>query len=402
MNRIYKYRLYPTQRQRQQLDFLLWQGRNVYNLALEQRIEAYKERKETLRQIDQQPFFRDLRRANPDTLGQLNYGAILWILRRLDIAYSAFFRRIKNGETPGHPRFKGRNRFNSLTFTYGNGCKIHPDRRRVYIQNVGEIRVKLHRPLPDGATVKAILVKRTARGWYACLFLDMPDRPIPEHGGQEVGVDVGLYHLLALSDGTIVENPRWLRQALAKLRVAQRRLARRKKGSNRWHEAARQVARLHEHIANQRRDFWHKVTRQLADTYGLIALEDLTLSFMTANHHLALSAHDAGLATFRQLLEYKAESAGAQVVTVNPAYTSQVCSGCGMIVQKELGERVHVCPECGLVVDRDINAARNVLLLALNSARTGRAGANVAGCGERSLRTMRVGESLPAHGEADG
>ena len=141
------------------------------------------------------------------------------------------------------------------------------------------------------------------------------------------------------------------------------------------------------HFRDQRRDFWHKLTRDLTDTYSVIALEDLTLKFMTANRRLALSAHDASLGEFQQLLQYKAESAGTEVVTVNPAYTSQVCSGCGAVVEKALSVRDHRCPHCGLTLDRDVNAARNVLSLAVESARTGRSGANVARWGERSLRS---------------
>ena len=250
---------------------------------------------------------------------------------------------------------------------------------------VGEIKVKYHRPLPDDAAIKHVVIKRRAHRWYACLMLDLPDPVILEHTGPAVGIDMGLSHLLALSNGTLVENPRWLRQSLAQLRVAQRRLARRQRGSARRRKAVAQVARLHERVANQRRDFWHKLTRQLADTYSLIALEDLTLAFMTANHHLALSAHDAGLAEFQQLLAYKAEEAGTQVVTVNPAYTSQACSGCGVVVKKDLSVRVHVCPDCGLTLDRDVNAARNILMLAVNPARTGPPERNVAGHGERAL-----------------
>lgn len=173
---------------------------------------------------------------------------------------------------------------------------------------------------------------------------------------------MGLSSLVTFSDGTTVDNPRWMRGNLRKLRIAQRRLSRRKKGGNRRRKAARQVAKLHERISNQHRDFWHKTTKRLADTYGLIAVEDLTLNFMMQNRHLSLSAHDAGLGLFRQLLDYKADNAGSQVVTVNPRNTSQVCSRCGEVVLKV---RIHVCPACGLVEDRDVNAARNILGLAL-------------------------------------
>ena len=388
MIRTHKYRLYPTNAQTRALDFLLWQGRMLYNAALEQRVTVYKETGKGVSYYQQWTYFRDLRNANPDTLGQLNATSVQQMLRRLDKAFVAFFRRLKTGETPGFPRFKGRDRFNSLEYRYGDGCKLRFDsggRVLFYVQSVGEIKVKYHRPLPDEAVIKHIILKRRNRKWYVCLQLEQPDPVIPEHPGPAVGIDMGLSHLLAFSDGTLVENPRWLRRSLAQLRVAQRRLSRRRKGGARRRKAAAQVARLHERIANQRRDFWHKLTRQLADTYSLIALEDLTLAFMTANHHLALSAHDAGLGEFQQLLAYKAEEAGTRVVTVNPAHTSQVCSACGAVVEKDLSVRVHVCPECGYTADRDVNAARNILFLAVNPARTGPPERNVAGHGERAL-----------------
>lgn len=389
MIRTWKYRLYPTNAQASALDFLLWQGRTLYNAALEQRIAVYKETGKGASYSQQWAHFRDLRNANPDTLGQLNATSVQQMLRRLDKAFTAFFRRLKAGEKPGFPRFKGRDRFHSLEYRHGDGCKLRlGERVMLYIQNVGEIKVKYHRALPNDADIKHVVIKRSNRKWYVCLMLNLPDPTVPEHMGPAVGMDMGLHSLLALSDGQTIDNPRWLRTSLADLRVAQRRLSRRKKGSVRRRKAALQVARLHEHVANQRRDFWHKTTSQLADTYSLIALEDLKLKFMTANHHLALSAHDAGLGEFQQLLAYKAENAGTLVVTVNPAYTSQVCSECGVIVEKDLSIRVHRCPDCGLTLDRDVNAARNILFLAIKSARTGRSDDNVPEPGRlRSLRS---------------
>jgi len=386
MIRTYRYRLYPTKAQARTLDFLLWQGRTLYNAALEQRIAVYQATGQGVRYPQQWAHFRDLRNARPDTLGLLNATSVQQLLRRLDKAFVAFFRRLKAGEAPGFPRFKGRDRFHSLEYRHGDGCKLRlGERVMLYVQNVGEVKVKFHRPLPDDVAIKHVVIKRRANRWTACLMLALPAPILPVHPGPAVGIDMGLSHLLALSDGTLVENPRWLHQGLAQLRVAQRRLARRQKGSARRRKAAAQVARLHERVANQRRDFWHKLTRQLAGTYSLIALEDLTLAFMTANPHLALSAHDAGLAEFQHLLAYKAEEAGAQVVTVNPATTSQACSACGAVVPKALSVRVHVCPDCGLTLDRDVNAARNILMLAVNAARTGPPERNVAGCGERAL-----------------
>jgi putative transposase len=165
----------------------------------------------------------------------------------------------------------------------------------------------------------------------------------------------------------LIETPRPLRANLAKLRRLQRHAARQVKGSQRQRKTYRQVARLHEKVANQRADHLHKLSTRLVTGNDLIAIEDLSLAFMNRNGHLSLASHDAGFGLFRQMLEYKAESAGIQVIAVRASNTSQVCSGCGSMVPKGLSVRVHECPECGLVLDRDVNAARNILALALKS-----------------------------------
>ncbi len=380
MNRLtYEYRLYPRERERAALEQMLEQGREVYNAALQQCKTAYERNGKHQTAISQWDYFCEWRKQDGV---QLNASSLQHILRRVDKAYSAFFRRIKAKETPGHPRFKGRDQFKSLEYTYGDGCKLNYDdafdRFVVYVQNVGSIKVKLHRFVPWQAKIKHVVIKRRATGWYVYLMLELPD-PVAAapNGLPEVGGDMGLLRLLTLSDGTPVDNPRWLRAALADLRVAQRRLARRKKGSTGRKSARVILAKLHEHVARIRRDFWHRLTHWLVHHYGLIALENLNLAFMTHNSHLALSAHDAGLGAFQTVLGYKAAKAGSQVVFVDPAYTSQACSGCGSIVEKELSVRVHSCPYCSLTLDRDLNAAINILSLALKSARIEPSGANV-------------------------
>lgn len=222
MLRTYKYRLYPNHTQVEALDFLLWQGRNLYNAALEQRISIYRETGKGISYPGQWAHFRDLRNANPDTLGKLNATSVQQMLRRLDNSFVAFFRRLKTGEKPGFPRFKGRHHFHSLEYHYGDGCKLREGedgRVLFYVQNAGELKVKYH--------------------------------------------------------------------------------------------------------------------------------------------------SDAGLGEFQQLLRYKVEETGGEVIAVNPRNTSQVCSGCGVMVLKSLRMRLHSCPDCGLSLDRDVNAARNILALAL-------------------------------------
>ena len=298
----------------------------------------------------------------------------------------------KEGQRPGYPRFKGERRFSSLEYTYGDGCRLAYDadygRFVLTVQHVGSIKVKQHRFLSDGARIKHVVVKRKASGWYVFLQLEAPDPPPAKPNGlPAVGGDMGLLRLLTLSDGTHIDNPRWFREAHDELRRAQRRLAHCQKGSQNRADQRQIVAKLHEHVANQRRDFWHQTTYGLAHSYGLIALEDLNLAFMTRNEHLSLSAHDAGLGLFQTLLCYKAVDAdrrdgttqpgagspvsagGSHVTFVNPANTSQACSGCGEMVPKDLTVRVHECPnsDCLLELDRDENAARNILKLALRA-----------------------------------
>jgi len=371
MIRTYKYRLRPNRAQTSSLDSLFSQARRLYNAALEQRITTYEETGKGISYSDQWEYFRDQRNNHPEVYGMLNASSVQQMLRRLNKAFAAFFRRVKAGETPGFPRFKGYHRFKSVEYRYGDGCKLREKengQKRFYLQNIGEIKLIYHRPIPKGAVINHVVVKRINDRWYVFLMLALPERekkPIPK-GGQ-IGIDMGLRSLLATSEGELIDNPRWLRASLDKLRVAQRRVSRRKKGSKRWCKAVRQVARLHEKIANQRNDYWHKLTRELAGSYSLIAIEDLNLKFINTNRHLSLSSHDAGLGMFTEMLAYKVEETGCQLVEVNPAYTSQRCSQCGVLVEKSLSVRVHHCPCCGLVLDRDVNAARNVLTSAFNS-----------------------------------
>ena len=382
MIRTYKYRLYPNRVQKELLDKLLEIHRSLYNDALTERRIAWKRCRVSVSYYAQANQLT-ASRAIDDDLAFANYSSLQHTMRRLAKSFASFFRRVKAGQTPGYPRYKGRKRFDSFEYTYGDGCKLRLGQRICfYIQNVGELRIKYHRPVPD--TIKHVIIKRSLGKWYACLQWKAPDTIAPVHDGPAVGIDMGLHHLLALSDDTFVENPRWLRGSLLHLRVAQRRLARRKRGSHRRHKAAFQVARRHERVSNQRRDIWHKVTTELVQTYSLIAIEDLPLAFMTHNRSLALSTHDAGLGMFKAMLAYKAEEAGTLLILVNPRNTSQMCSSCGSIVPKGLSVREHVCPTCGLIIDRDTNAACNILEL----ARTGPSGHKVSGYAMPVLRSF--------------
>lgn len=355
MLRTYRYRLYPTKDQQKALDEILWVACWLYNWAIDYRRKRWNESRKSVTYYEQASMWRDLRNEPGDnSLRLLNMSAGQQVLRRLDSAYKQFLK----GER-GKPRFQKPSRFNSVNYKPGDGANIKAN--RLYVQNVGLVKVRWHRPLEG--KVKNIVIVRKPSGWYVLFQVELPEQPVEISTNPPVGVDMGITHALALSDGLTFDSPKFLQTSLRKLRVLQRSVSRKKIGGNNWRKAVKKVARLHEHIANQRADYWHKTICQLVNNYGVIVLEDLSLKFMLQNGNLSRSAHDIGLGIFRSLLDYKATEAGVEVVTVNPRNTSQVCSGCGSIVLKDLSVRVHVCPDCGLSLDRDVNAAKNVLRL---------------------------------------
>jgi putative transposase len=356
MWRSYRYRLYPTKTQRDTLAEVLWVACWLYNRALDYRRRRWNESRKSVTYSEQAGMWRDWRNEpGENSLRLLNMSAGQQVLRRLDRTYRQFLKGDR-----GRPRFRRPARFNSLNYKPGDGASLKHN--RLYIQNVGLIKVRWHRALPEGR-LKNIVVVRKPSGWFVLLQVDLPGQPIEKSANSPIGVDVGLAHALALSDGTTFDSPKYLQASLRRLRVLQRSLARKKRGGKSRRKAVQKVARLHEHIANQRRDWWHRVTRQVVETYGTLVLEDLSLKFMLHSGPLSRSAHDVGLGIFRDLLAYKALEAGCEIIAVDPRNTSQACSGCGRIVLKSSSVRVHVCPDCGLTLDRDVNAARNILRL---------------------------------------
>jgi putative transposase len=206
-----------------------------------------------------------------------------------------------------------------------------------------------------------VTISKEADGWYACISCaDVPIEPLPRTG-QETGIDVGLKVFLITADGRSIENPHYHRKAGKRLTTAHRRVSRRNKGSKRRKKAIKLLAKAHQKVRRQRQDFHHKTALALIRQYDIIYLEDLRVRNLVRNHALAKNISDAGWAAFRTTLEYKAACAGKRVVAVEPAYTSQDCSGCGTRIEKTLSVRTHICTSCGLVLDRDENAARNIL-----------------------------------------
>jgi len=356
LRKTYKYRLKPTPEQERTLERVLWACRRLYNTGLEQRITLYRQRGVSVSRHGQEAELKDLRAAMPE-YAAIHSHVLQDVLARLDKTYQAFFRRIREGQTPGFPRFQGSGRFNSFTFKeFGNGAMF--DNGFLVLSKIGRMALRWSRPL-EGAP-KTVIISREADGWYVCISCtDVPMQAL-EPTGQETGIDLGLESFATLSDGTMIHNPRCYRRAERRLRMAQRKVSRRKKGSHRRRKAVKLLAKAHLKVKRQRTDFKHKAALQLVREYDTMYHEDLQVANMLKNHHLAKSIADAGWSQFLNILAATAAYAGRRVVAVPPAYTSQTCSGCGVVVKKGLSVRWHSCPECGTSLHRDHNAAKNI------------------------------------------
>lgn len=285
---------------------------------------------------------------------------------RVELALKAFFRRVKNGEEPGYPRFKGKGRYDSLTYPQlGYGIKDG----KLHLSKIGDIKTKLHRPIEG--TIKTCTIRRMPTGkWFACFSVEIEDAPLPPwKDGSVVGIDVGLESFATLSTSEKIANPRFFCEEEHELARVQRKLSKAPKGSSERTKALKIVERVHERIANKRNDFANQVSRQLVDRYGVIVFEDLDIKNMLKNYCLAKSISDVAWSMLVKSTESKAAYSGSKVVLVDPRQTSQMCSRCGLIVKKDLSERVHRCSECGLSMDRDHNAAINILRLGMQSLR---------------------------------
>lgn len=356
MLKAFQYRLYPTKSQERLLESTLETCRRFYNACLAERKEAYEQEKRTISKFAQLRQVKTLKQTNPYA-ATVHSHILQVVVSDLDKAFQAFFRRVKAGEKPGYPRFKGRNRFDSFGLKeYGNGFRL--DGRRLKLSGIGRVAVRWHREIEG--QIKTARVIRKAGHWYVSFACEVEQpEPLPSTG-QSVGVDVGVASLITLSDGAKVDNPKWYRASQAKLRIAQRRVARRKKGGKNRRKAVLQLQRLHVHTQNQRRDFLNKLAHGLVQANDVIAVEDLQIQNMVRNKHLSKSILDSGWGYFRQRLAAKAAEAGRVVVAVNPAYTSKTCSGCGTVFEHlTLSDRWVECA-CGLSLDRDHNAALNI------------------------------------------
>ena len=358
MKKTFSYRLYPSNKQKVSLAFQLSEARFLYNAALQERKDAWKVNRKSLNYYDQCTQLKEIRNAGH--LGLANFSACQAVLRRLEKTFTAFFNRIKRAEKAGYPRFKNENRFNSFTYPkYGDGCKVK-DNKKLYLQGVGDIKIKLHRNILG--IIKTVTVKQDCGKWYVFFSCVVETQKLPEMENA-VGIDLGIKEFATFSDGTLIHNPKWFKKSQAKLRVLQRSIQRKKIGSKNRRKAVLRLRKFYVQLKNQKNEFQHQVSRKIIDNFGLIAVENLNIRVMVKSN-FSKQILDAGWGGFLSKLTYKAEEAGRKFIKVSPKNTSQNCSRCGERVQKSLSIRIHSCNKCGLILDRDVNAAKNILTLA--------------------------------------
>jgi putative transposase len=363
------------------LQFTLDRNRELYNASLEERREAWRMSRVSVTYAMQSAQLPDIKEIRPE-YKEIYSQVLQETLKRVDKAFKAFFKRCKEGKTPGFPRFQGDDRYDSFTYPQIEKLKGKPtisiEEKKVILPKIGQIKVKKQRDLEGKA--KTATIKREGDRWYLIVTCEVEARVKLPYTDLPIGIDMGLKHFMTDSHGDVVDNPRFFRKSHGRLKKLQQRLAKKKKKSARRRKAVKSVALAYKKVRNQRRDFHHKESRILVDTFETIIFEDLSLHHMVrrpktkqdekgaylpngaaAKGGLNKSILDAGWASFIELVKHKAAWAGVTVIEVDPKKTSQICSACHKEGEhKDLSVRTHLCTYCGVVLDRDHNAAVNI------------------------------------------
>ena len=382
------FKLYPNAEQAERLSAWLRLHCELYNAALQERIEAYRKAGKSISYFDQQNVLPEIKAARPE-LAELGSHALQQTLRKLDLAFQAFFRRVKAGQTPGFPRFKAHQRFSGFAYPDPAGWKLLQQGNRGGTLRIGSgqsamsIRLRGKHRFVEAKPNDLTIIRRNGE-WFASVTLRVAEtacaRELTDH--RHRGVDFGLTDWATFDDGETIKNPRWTRNELPRLADLQRQRARKRKGSLRYKRLSRQAAKLHERIGNLRREFLHQTTTRLVKSCALLATEELQTKNMSRSAKgtmekpgrmvkqkagLNREILSAGLGMAHQMLSYKAVEAGTRLHLSNTRQLkpSQRCAKCWTIVPKTLAQREHRCPHCGHVAPRDKNSASVVLIDAL-------------------------------------
>jgi len=362
MEKCYKFRIYPNAAQREIISKIFGCCRFVFNRFLAERIEAYKSEKQTISRFAQDKSLTELKHEL-EWLKEADSTALQAVVQNLDSAYQNFFRRVKNGEKPGFPKFKSKRGNRKSYKSKAVGKSIEVCEKSIKLPKLGIVECRVSKKI-EGRIISATVSQNPSGKYFVSVCCtDVEIEPL-EKTGAIVGLDVGIKEFAITSDENKHENHKYLSKFEKKLKREQRRLSRKPKGSQNRNKSRVKVARIHEKVSNQRSDFLHKLTTDLIRSYDLISVESLKIKNMVKNRKLAKSISDASWGEFVRQLEYKCEWYGKTLVKIPTFFaSSQTCNVCGFKNEavKDLKVRNWICPECGESHDRDVNAAKNIL-----------------------------------------